>query len=161
MTELLAFVAMPVALGIAVVSRDLVHALLGAKWRAVAPLLILLALYASVRSVTPLVSHALTAVDQIRFVMWINVTTALILVISFVIGSGALLMVAAVAVASRLLPASLVPLLRLIVEVGVRAATSFGATLLLHRRRFGEIVRWARRVRAGDPQASRPEEALW
>jgi PST family polysaccharide transporter len=87
MTEMLGLATLPVAFGTSVVSRELVAAVLGPKWEGVAAPLMLLSAYAGVRSITPLIGHALTAVRQSHYGMWVNVVTAILLPIGFIIGS--------------------------------------------------------------------------
>ena len=60
LTEGLALLTFPLSIGLALVVNDFVLLVLGSKWQAVVPSLRLLALYASVRSITPLLSHVLT-----------------------------------------------------------------------------------------------------
>ncbi|HEX8694379.1 MAG TPA: lipopolysaccharide biosynthesis protein [Longimicrobium sp.] len=86
-TEGVALVTFPMTLGLALVADDLVLLALGEKWRGAILPLRLLALYASIRSVTPLLPQVLTAVGDVRFTMRNNVTAALLLPLAFVLGT--------------------------------------------------------------------------
>jgi O-antigen/teichoic acid export membrane protein len=72
---------------VALVSRELVLAVLGEKWRAVPLPLTLLVLYAGVRSLTPILSQALTITGDTRYTMHRNIAGAICLPIGFVIGA--------------------------------------------------------------------------
>jgi teichuronic acid exporter len=87
MTELLAFVCFPVGVGVSLVASDLVLVLLGPKWSAVAGPLTLLALYSTVRAITPLYGHIFVAAGDSRFAMRTAIVTAVVLPAAFVIGS--------------------------------------------------------------------------
>jgi PST family polysaccharide transporter len=85
-TEGLALITFPVALGLALVARDFVLVVLGAKWQgAVAPLR-LLAAYAAVRSITPLLPQVLQIIRDSRFEMWRMVAAAVVMPICFYVG---------------------------------------------------------------------------
>lgn len=87
LTEGLAIITFPVALGIALTADDFVHVVLGSKWVAAIGPLRLLALYTSVRSITPLVSQALTMTGRARHEMMNSVWSALVFPPAFWIGS--------------------------------------------------------------------------
>jgi O-antigen/teichoic acid export membrane protein len=86
-TEGIAFLTFPTALLLAVISADLVHTLLGAKWEAAIPALQLLAIYASLRSISTLLPQLLNVVGESRFGMWNGVFSAVLMPILFAIGS--------------------------------------------------------------------------
>jgi O-antigen/teichoic acid export membrane protein len=85
-TGVLALALLPATAGMALVSGDLI-AIVGEKWRpAVVPLQILV-LYAGVRSLTPILSQALTITGDTRYTMKRSVVAAIVLPIGFLIGS--------------------------------------------------------------------------
>lgn len=86
-TEGVALVTFPMTLGLAVVADDLVLLALGEKWGGAIVPLRLLALYASIRSVTPLLAQVLTSVGDVRFVMLNTLGAALLLPLAFVLGA--------------------------------------------------------------------------
>jgi O-antigen/teichoic acid export membrane protein len=88
LTEALALVTFPLTIGLALVSHEFVFAVLGgAKWSGVVSPLRLLALYASIRSVTPLLSHVLTVTGETRFGMELSVISLFAYPLGFYIGS--------------------------------------------------------------------------
>lgn len=85
-TEVAALAMFPAAAGLALVSPDLIRALLGEKWLgAVAPLCIL-AIYAAIHSLSVLVPPLLLAVGEVRVLSRIVTVSALVLPVAFVIG---------------------------------------------------------------------------
>jgi O-antigen/teichoic acid export membrane protein len=86
-TRGIAFVTLPVSIGIALVSNDFVTVILGSKWQGAAGCLQLLSLYASLRSITPLLAQILNVTGQTRFMMWNTVYSAILLPIAFWFGS--------------------------------------------------------------------------
>jgi O-antigen/teichoic acid export membrane protein len=87
LTEGLALLTFPMTIGLALVANEFVFAVLGAKWAgAVAPLR-LLALYASWRSVTPLLSNVLTVMGETRFGMELSLLSVVLYPTGFYIGS--------------------------------------------------------------------------
>ncbi len=87
LTESVAMLTFPAAIGMALVVNDFVLLALGPKWSsAVAPLR-LLALYVSVRSITPLLSQVLIAIGETRFSMWTSVLNVFVFPPAFYIGS--------------------------------------------------------------------------
>jgi O-antigen/teichoic acid export membrane protein len=85
-TEVAALVMFPAAAGLALVSPDLIRALLGDKWLgAVAPLCIL-AIYAAIHSLSVLVPPLLLAVGEVRVLSRIVTVSALVLPVAFVLG---------------------------------------------------------------------------
>ncbi|MEO6208557.1 MAG: lipopolysaccharide biosynthesis protein [Gemmatimonadaceae bacterium] len=87
LTEGLATITFPVALGMALTADDFVRVVLGSGWIAAIGPLRLLALYTSVRSITPLVSQALTMTGRARHVMMNSIWSAAVLPLGFWIGS--------------------------------------------------------------------------
>jgi PST family polysaccharide transporter len=87
LTEGLAIITFPVALGMALTADDFVHVVLGSKWEVAIGPLRLLALYTSVRSITPLVSQALTMTGRARHAMMNSIWSAAVLPPAFWIGS--------------------------------------------------------------------------
>jgi O-antigen/teichoic acid export membrane protein len=86
-TEAISLIMFPVMVGMAFVSRDAVLSVLGQKWQgAIAPLQ-LLALYACVRSIMPLIAQVLMVTGDSGFVMWNGIISAVALPIAFLIGS--------------------------------------------------------------------------
>jgi PST family polysaccharide transporter len=82
-TEGIALITFPLSLGLALVTRDFVLAVLGSKWEAsIAPLQVLAA-YGAFRSITPLLPQALLPIRDSRFVMWSMVAAALVMPASF------------------------------------------------------------------------------
>ena len=86
-TEGVALLTFPMTLGLALVADDFVLLVLGEKWRAAILPLRLLALYASIRSITPLLPQVLAAVGDVRYAMRSNVAAALLLPLAFVVGA--------------------------------------------------------------------------
>jgi O-antigen/teichoic acid export membrane protein len=83
----LALILLPATTGLALVSRELVLTVVGAKWEAAIAPLRLLVLYAGVRSLTPILSQALTITGDTRYAMHRNIAGAICLPIGFVIGA--------------------------------------------------------------------------
>lgn len=83
----LALVIFPATLGMALVSNDFVRLALGPKWLGVVLPLELLALHALIRSNVILLTPVLNAVRATRFTMWQNLSSLIILPVSFYIGS--------------------------------------------------------------------------
>jgi O-antigen/teichoic acid export membrane protein len=87
LTEVIALVTLPLSVGLGLVARDFVLVVLGPRWEpAIAPLQ-LLALYVSVRSITPLIPIVLNSVGESRFNMWNNLVAAVVLPAAFYMGS--------------------------------------------------------------------------
>lgn len=87
LSEILCLATFPAALGLALVSPDLVQVALGPKWTGVSGPLSLLALYAGARSVTSLYGHLFNAVRETRFAMWSSLALAVLLMSGFIVGS--------------------------------------------------------------------------
>jgi O-antigen/teichoic acid export membrane protein len=86
-TEAIALVTFPMTIGLALVSPLFVPLVLGEQWLMMVAPLQLIALYASVRAVSPLLVQVLIAVRETRFNMWNSVLAAIVLPIAFIIGS--------------------------------------------------------------------------
>lgn len=82
-TEGIALVTFPVALGLALVAREFVLAVLGPQWEATVAPLRWLAAYAAVRSITPLLPQVLQIIGEARFEMWRMVAAAIVLPAGF------------------------------------------------------------------------------
>jgi len=78
-TEGIALITFPLALGLALVARDFVLAVLGTKWEATIAPLRLLAAYAAVRSIMPLLPQVLQIIRDARFEMWRMVAAAVVM----------------------------------------------------------------------------------
>jgi PST family polysaccharide transporter len=87
LTEGLALVTFPATLGLALVADDFVLGVLGEQWRLMIAPLQILAGYAAVRSLIPLLPQVLFVTGDARFVMRTSIATAAILPIAFLIGS--------------------------------------------------------------------------
>ena len=85
--EVIALVLFPTMLGLSLVARDAVLAMLGEKWEASIPALQLLALYACARSIMPLFPQVLMAVGEAGFVMWNGILSMIVLPAAFFFGS--------------------------------------------------------------------------
>ena len=82
-TEGIALITFPVSLGLALVARDFVLAVLGPKWEGTVAPLQILAAYAAFRSITPLLAQVLHSIRDTRFPMWTMVAAALVMPTSF------------------------------------------------------------------------------
>jgi len=82
----LALILLPATVGLALVAGDLLL-IVGEKWRPAVVPLQLLVMYASVRSLTPILSQALTIAGDTRFNMTRSVVAAIVLPIGFVVGA--------------------------------------------------------------------------
>lgn len=87
LSEVLCLATFPASVGLALVSRDLVAVVLGAKWDGAAGPLAFLALYAGARSVTSLFGHLFNATRETRFAMWTSIVLAVLLIAGFILGS--------------------------------------------------------------------------
>ena len=85
-TGALSLVLLPATTGLALVAGDLV-ALVGDKWRPSIVPLRLLVLYAGVRSLTPILSQALTITGDTRYTMKRSIVAAIVLPVAFVVGA--------------------------------------------------------------------------
>lgn len=86
-TEGIAMIAFPVAIGIGLVSSDLVHGVFGEKWAAAIVPLQLLAIYTAMRSVMPVIPAALLVRGKTRFLMYHGIVSAISFPIAFFAGS--------------------------------------------------------------------------
>lgn len=87
-TEGLALITFPVGLGLALVARDFVLVVLGAKWQGTIAPLQLLAAYAAFRSITPLLPQVLQITGDSRFEMWRMVAAAVVMPTAFFVSAG-------------------------------------------------------------------------
>ncbi len=85
-TGALALVLLPATVGLALVAKDLL-VIVGDKWAPAIVPLQLLVLYAGVRSLTPILSQALTITGDTRYTMKRSVVAAIILPIGFAVGA--------------------------------------------------------------------------
>jgi len=84
-TEGIALVTFPVSVGVALVARDFVLVALGAKWAGTIAPLQILAAYAAVRSITPLLPQVLHILRDTKFEMWNMVAAAVVMPATFYI----------------------------------------------------------------------------
>jgi O-antigen/teichoic acid export membrane protein len=87
LTELLAYLTLPVSFGLAVTADLVVRIVLGPQWDAVVVPLQLLCFYAALYSCQVLNSHVLLWTGQFRANMWLNVLAAVLLPVAFFIGA--------------------------------------------------------------------------
>lgn len=87
LTEGLALITFPLTTGLALVARDFVLVFLGSKWFPIVVPLQLLAAYASVRGITPLLTPVLNVTGQARFNMRLGILCAILFPLGFLIGS--------------------------------------------------------------------------
>jgi PST family polysaccharide transporter len=86
-TDTLALGVCPLMFGLATVAPDFIAVVLGPRWsEAVAPLR-WLAIYVAFRTMNTLIGQVLTSLRYTRFMMWISLLTAVVMVTSFVIAS--------------------------------------------------------------------------
>jgi PST family polysaccharide transporter len=87
LTEGIALLVFPAALGLSLVADDFVAVVLGAKWQgAVLPLRVLAA-YATVRAIAPILPPLLNAIGETRLFMWNNLLALIFLPLAFLVGS--------------------------------------------------------------------------
>ena len=82
-TEGIALVTFPVSLGLALVAKDFVLLALGPRWEGTIAPLQLLAAYAGLRSITPLLAQVLVTIKDSKFVMWNSIASAIVMPVSF------------------------------------------------------------------------------
>lgn len=87
LSEVLCLVTFPAAVGLSLVSHDLVAVVLGPKWIGSATPLALLALYAGVRPLTGLFGHLFVATRETRFMMLNSLAWVTLLLAGFIVGS--------------------------------------------------------------------------
>jgi len=86
-TEGLAVFAFPLTVGIALVANDLVPVVFGERWLFMIAPLQILAIYSTVRTITPTASQVLVVTGDTRFLMYIAGMGAIALPAAFYIGS--------------------------------------------------------------------------
>jgi PST family polysaccharide transporter len=86
-TNGLALLTFPASLGLALVADQFVLVVLGPKWAPAIMPLRLLALYASMRSITTVFPNMLFAMRHSRFVMWMSVVSAVVFPAAFYFSS--------------------------------------------------------------------------
>jgi len=86
-TEAIAFLTFPTMIGMALVTRDAVLLVLGAKWQPVIVPMQILCLYVCFRSIMTLLPQVLTVKQDTRFVMYNALVSVVILPLSFFVGS--------------------------------------------------------------------------
>jgi PST family polysaccharide transporter len=87
LTEGLALLTFPVACGLALAAREFVLLVLGEKWSGVVVPLQILAAYATLRAITPLLAQILFVTGESRFVMKLNLAGSVVLPVGFLVGS--------------------------------------------------------------------------
>jgi len=87
LTEVIALATFPATIGLSLVAREFVPLIFGHKWDGMIAPLQVLSFYAAFRSVMALMPKVLTAVGNIRYVMWNDVLALVLLPVSFYIGS--------------------------------------------------------------------------
>jgi teichuronic acid exporter len=87
LTEAISLATFPATVGIALVARQAIPLIMGAKWDGMITPLEVLSLYAAFRSIVALLPKVLTAVGDARFVMRIEVTGLVVMPLAFWIGS--------------------------------------------------------------------------
>jgi PST family polysaccharide transporter len=85
-TEGIALITFPLAVGLGLVTRDFVLAVLGSRWEGTIAPLRLLAVYAAFRSIQPLLPQVLQIIGDARFEMWRTVAAAVVMPVSFYVG---------------------------------------------------------------------------
>lgn len=85
-TGALALALLPATAGLALVAEDLL-VIVGDKWRPAIVPMQLLVLYAGIRSLTPILSQALTITGDTRYTMKRSIVAAIILPIGFAVGA--------------------------------------------------------------------------
>ena len=83
----IAFLTIPAGVGLALVTHDFVAVALGTQWLDAVQPLRLLAVFAAVRSVVPILSQAGLAVGLSRFIMRNSIASALVMPIAFFVGT--------------------------------------------------------------------------
>jgi PST family polysaccharide transporter len=88
-TEGIALITLPATVGIALVAGDLIPTIFGAKWDMVIAPLRILAACMVLRSIVPVVMHAMRTAGDVRFLMWHGIATASVFPFCFVAGARA------------------------------------------------------------------------
>ena len=87
LVEGVGLITLPLAVGLALVSREFVLVFLGKKWEAAIVPLMFLAFYASVRSLIPIIWAILNVVGDSAYNMWSSICMAIVLPCAFIVGS--------------------------------------------------------------------------
>lgn len=87
LTEAISLLAFPASIGIALVAGDLVHGVFGSKWSGAIGPLRMLALYATLRCIMPILPPALNVCGKTRFLMYHGLASAVVFPLAFLIGS--------------------------------------------------------------------------
>jgi teichuronic acid exporter len=87
LTEVIALATFPATIGLALVAREAVPLVLGAKWNGMIAPLEVLSVYAAFRSIVALIPRVLTTVGNARFVMRVEVAGLVLMPLAFWIGS--------------------------------------------------------------------------
>jgi teichuronic acid exporter len=87
LTEMIAMATFPATVGLGLVAHDFVPLVFGKKWDGMIGPLQVLSFYAAFRSIVALLPKVLTAVGNVRYVMWNDLAALLILPLAFYIGS--------------------------------------------------------------------------
>jgi teichuronic acid exporter len=87
LTEAVALLTFPTTVGLALVSAQVVPLFFGHKWDGMIAPLEVLSFYAAIRSIVALLPKVLTAVGNVRFVMWNDLAALIFLPIAFYLGS--------------------------------------------------------------------------
>jgi PST family polysaccharide transporter len=87
LTEVISVVTFPALLGLSAVADDFVRVVLGTKWLEMVDPLRLLAIYAAIGATSPLLSRVLTVRGQTRFLLRNALVLAVVMPVSFAIGS--------------------------------------------------------------------------
>lgn len=87
LTEAISMLTFPLTLGLALVAHEFVLLALGPKWMPMVAPLRLLAGYAAVRSITPILPQILTVIGEVRFSMYVSLGAAVLLPAGFYVGS--------------------------------------------------------------------------
>jgi len=86
-TEAVALVTFPLAFGLALVSEQFVQVVLGPKWIDVVIPLQLLALYGSLKTITPMLAQILFVTGESRYVLHLSLIAAVVMPTAFLVGS--------------------------------------------------------------------------
>jgi PST family polysaccharide transporter len=86
-TEAIAIIAFPAMIGMALVAHDAVLLLLGSKWAEVIVPLELLAMYACIRSIMPLLPQVLMVTGEFTYALRIGLVMAIVMPVAFWLGS--------------------------------------------------------------------------
>ena len=87
LTEILSYVTVPASIGIALLADLIVPVVLGPKWMGVIGPLRLLGIFVAYRSLNTIITKVLTVVGDTSFVMWTTFAAAVIMPVSFFVGS--------------------------------------------------------------------------